>query len=80
MKRSCECRILAEGHSAFEAVAAPRLHHQLLPDSVFYEDWSAHGVDFRFPTTQIQGLERRGHKATAFRWGAVVQVCNQQDP
>ena len=74
----CGCRILAEGHGAFDAVAAPRLHHQLLPDNVFYEDWSAHGVEFHFPAAQVQGLKARGHNATAFPWGAVVQVRGQE--
>ena len=50
------------------------MHHQLLPDNVFVEDWSAHGIDFNFPQKQIQGLQKRGHNVTTFPWGAVVQV------
>ena len=74
MLMCCACRILALGDSAFDAVAEPRLHHQLLPNNVFYEDWSAHGVEFRFAAKDIQGLKRRGHNVTAAPWGAVVQV------
>ena len=38
----------------FGAVADPRMHHQLLPDNVFVESWSAHGVDFHFPEVDMQ--------------------------
>ena len=30
------------------------MHHQLLPNNVFVENWSAHGVDFRFPALDMQ--------------------------
>jgi len=48
------CRILAECDNHFGAVADPRMHHQLLPNNVFVENWSAHGVDFRFPSLDMQ--------------------------
>ncbi len=53
-----------DGMSAAEIVAAPRIHHQYLPDSVLYEA-GALSVEERAE------LERRGHKLreSGTRWG-----------
>jgi gamma-glutamyltranspeptidase/glutathione hydrolase len=51
-----------DGKSAAEIVAAPRIHHQYLPDSVTYES-AALGADER------ADLEKRGHKLRESRTG-----------
>jgi gamma-glutamyltranspeptidase/glutathione hydrolase len=53
-----------DGKSAAEVVAAPRLHHQYLPDAVIYEPGTL-SAEERAP------LEQRGHKFRAGRgpWG-----------
>ena len=44
-----------------DAVAAPRLHHQWLPDEV----WAEPGV----PPAVLKALEARGHKIVPRIWG-----------
>jgi gamma-glutamyltranspeptidase/glutathione hydrolase len=39
-----------------EAVQAPRLHHQWIPDETV--------VEARFPESMVKALEARGHKVT----------------
>jgi gamma-glutamyltranspeptidase/glutathione hydrolase len=41
-----------------EAVQAPRLHHQWIPDETM--------VEARFPETMVKALEARGHKVTVW--------------
>lgn len=41
MDLTCVCRLVAMGQDPLAAVGSPRLHHQLLPDVVHAEDWSA---------------------------------------
>ena len=35
------------------AVAEPRLHHQLVPDTLFYENWTATGVAFKYSAAAL---------------------------
>ena len=53
------CRVLAEALDPFEAVANPRLHHQLVPDQVVTENYtspfSAENVTIRSPEYVITG-------------------------
>ncbi len=53
-----------DGKSAAEVVAAPRLHHQYLPDAVIYEPGA-------LTAEERAALEQRGHKFRAGRgsWG-----------
>jgi gamma-glutamyltranspeptidase / glutathione hydrolase len=53
-----------DGKSAAEIVAAPRIHHQYLPDAVIYEPGALTGEE-------RAALEQRGHKLKAGRgpWG-----------
>jgi gamma-glutamyltranspeptidase/glutathione hydrolase len=55
--------IFVLGQDAQEAVSAPRIHHQWLPDALIYED--------DIPRDVVVGLERRGHttKPTGFPQG-----------
>ena len=60
-------RILDQGQSAAEANAAPRIHHQWLPDKVYYEA----GCE---PDTQVlEGLRQRGHDLAPR--GPIGDVC-----
>ena len=53
-----------DGHSASEIVAAPRYHHQYLPDIVRYEAGA-------FSDDEIAALGSEGYtlQATSFRYG-----------
>jgi len=70
-------RLVAFGEPPLAAVAAPRLHHQLAPDSVFAEDWAAPGgggLVERVPATVTASLKARGHSVKPAQWGGVVQA------
>jgi gamma-glutamyltranspeptidase/glutathione hydrolase len=49
--------VLDHGMTVAEAVAAPRLHHQWMPDEVLVEPG--------FPAETLRGLEERGHRIRA---------------
>jgi gamma-glutamyltranspeptidase/glutathione hydrolase/leukotriene-C4 hydrolase len=67
-------RVLAYGEDAFSAVAGPRVHHQLVPDVLYGESWTAGGVEFYYENATLHGLEARGHQVLPSVWGAVVQA------
>jgi gamma-glutamyltranspeptidase/glutathione hydrolase/leukotriene-C4 hydrolase len=67
-------RLLAECDKGIELISKPRFHHQLLPDNLFVEDWTASGTALRFPERELQLLEQRGHNITKFPWGACVSA------
>ena len=48
-----------------EAVHAPRVHHQWLPDETMVEGW--------MPTETMQALEARGHRVTVWPSFSSVQ-------
>ena len=53
----CMCRLLAFGQDPLQAVAGPRLHHQLLPDFVGAEHWNVNsttGPSFMGPDAEVQ--------------------------
>ena len=51
--------VIDHGMSIADAVAAPRIHHQWLPDEVF--------VERGLPEVTMRALEARGHKVTPRR-------------
>ncbi|KAL3136319.1 hypothetical protein ABBQ38_005583 [Trebouxia sp. C0009 RCD-2024] len=70
-------RLLAFGQDALQAVARPRLHHQLLPDLVLAEHWSVSnttGPSFMVSDAQVQGLRARGHVVDLSSSTAVTQA------
>lgn len=67
-------RVLAYGEDSFSAIAGPRVHHQLVPDVLYAEDWNAGGAIFAYDNQTLAGLEDRGHSVTQSAWGAVVQA------
>jgi gamma-glutamyltranspeptidase/glutathione hydrolase len=61
--------ILDFGVAPQDAVAAPRFHHQWLPDTLYYERGG-------FPEDTIAGLAERGyHLAEQSPWGAVELIA-----
>lgn len=74
-------RVLAYGEDAFSAVAGPRVHHQLVPDTLYAEAWSAGGVEFYYENLTLHSLQGRGHEVVPSAWGAVVQaIVADPDP
>jgi gamma-glutamyltranspeptidase/glutathione hydrolase len=53
-----------DGHSAAEIVAAPRYHHQYLPDAVRYEAGAFSDQELKTLTAQGDTLQ-----PSSFRWG-----------
>jgi gamma-glutamyltranspeptidase/glutathione hydrolase len=55
-------RVLDMGQSLADAVAAPRIHHQWLPDTVFFEEERAPKYDLLLPAIEARGntVEGRG--------------------
>jgi gamma-glutamyltranspeptidase/glutathione hydrolase len=65
--------LLDHGITLDEAVRAPRLHHQWLPDQVT--------VEARTPAALRTGLEALGHKVATSSWGTIGHAdCIEVDP
>lgn len=47
-------RVIAYGEPIFEAIANPRLHHQLEPAILYAEDWTTGGVAFNYSSQMLQ--------------------------
>ncbi len=60
--------ILSFGKDLQTASPFPRLHHQLIPDELFYEP--------QFPSDIVEGLSEKGHKMVQSSYGAVVQAIH----
>ena len=52
-------------------VQAPRLHHQLIPDTV--------QTEFRVDQDLVEGLEQRGHTIAFIESTAVVQAVKRNE-
>jgi len=61
---------LFAGDSAVAATARPRIHHQWLPDSVYYEVGA-------LPEATIEVLRRRGHEMITRAAGAEINVVRR---
>ncbi len=57
-------RVLAQDYNIEEAIRAPRVHHQYVPDIVYIDDK-------RLPPLSIQDLQKKGHQVEV-GWGARV--------
>ena len=62
--------MIVQGQAPLAAIDAPRLHHQLLPDTVVAEQWSS----FNTPNSTISVLESRGHNVSFTDWNAAMQA------
>ncbi|MCO5602321.1 hypothetical protein L7F22_056451 [Adiantum nelumboides] len=57
-------------YQPLDAVSSPRLHHQLFPDVLQYEEWTtAIGELIEEPLTVVKYLESKGHIMTAKKGG-----------
>jgi gamma-glutamyltranspeptidase/glutathione hydrolase len=66
--------VLAYNMSAEKAVAAPRIHHQWLPDKLMIEQWG-------FDPLTVAELRQRGHQIDESRpnWGNATAIVVQPD-
>eukprot|EP00850_Spirogloea_muscicola_P001468 SM000005S17265 [mRNA] locus=s5:1143129:1146615:+ [translate_table: standard] len=65
----------ALGLDPLSAVYAARIHHQLLPNVVFYENHTLlNGASVTLPQDVVTALQRRNHNTTAIPFGAVCQL------
>eukprot|EP00850_Spirogloea_muscicola_P009647 SM000054S18133 [mRNA] locus=s54:740330:743578:+ [translate_table: standard] len=65
----------ALGLDPLSAVYAARIHHQLLPNVVFYENHTLlNGAAVTLPQDVVTALQRRNHNTTAIPFGAVCQL------
>jgi len=68
-------RLLAYDEDLFTAVMAPRIHHQLVPEKLYFEQWNTTGLSFMYDSARMTSLkEKYGHKIEPTNWGAVVQA------
>lgn len=60
------------------AVQGPRVYHKLIPNVVFYEDWTClDGEHIELVSEVRQFLEERGHQLEAKSGGAISQLIVQ---
>ncbi|KAK9819607.1 hypothetical protein WJX72_000222 [[Myrmecia] bisecta] len=67
-------RVAALGWDPLAAVAGARLHHQLIPQQLAAENWTAGALSLQYGAARLEALQRRGHDVTATDWGAVTQM------
>lgn len=68
-----------KGYSAVQSIVTPRLHHQLMPDIVDYEDWTtAVGDHIEESESLVEFLVSKGHNATG-TMGAMAQLIVEGD-
>lgn len=48
------CRLIELGDDLLTAVALPRVHDQVVPNTTFVEHWKAGAATFYFPEDEIQ--------------------------
>ncbi|CAN7082548.1 unnamed protein product [Brassica oleracea var. botrytis] len=61
------------------SVVAPRIYHQLIPNSVKYENWTtAYNDHFEIPKRTRHVLEKKGHVLTPFAGGTISQFIVQE--
>ena len=54
LRLACNCRLLQQGAGPLESLYLPRIHTQLLPDIVAYEDWSTQQSGYHLPAGALQ--------------------------
>lgn len=71
-------RVLNYGEDLFRAVVSPRFHHQLIPETLYGEQWNASGMVFNYEKITLEELAEKGHRVQPTNWGAVVQAIQVQ--
>ncbi|KAI5066330.1 hypothetical protein GOP47_0018954 [Adiantum capillus-veneris] len=71
-----------KSYQPLDAVSSPRLHHQLFPDVLQYEDWTtAIGDLIEEPLTVVEYLESKGHNMTSKKGGITeLLIQDLSDP
>ncbi|MCO5602320.1 hypothetical protein L7F22_056450 [Adiantum nelumboides] len=66
-----------KGYEPLDAVSSPRLHHQLFPDVLQYENWTtAIGELIEEPASVVEFLESKGHNMTSKFGGNVALIVH----
>lgn len=65
-------RFIAQGFDVEQAILAPRLHHQYLPNKVFVDA-------LKLPPETLRALENRGHEIETGRTGRVYAVSRSRE-
>ncbi|XP_010531409.1 PREDICTED: gamma-glutamyltranspeptidase 1-like [Tarenaya hassleriana] len=61
------------------SVLAPRIYHQLIPNNVFYENWTtAYNDHFEVPKDIRDGLRKKGHVLQEIPGGTISQLVVQE--
>ncbi|CAL8460578.1 g107 [Coccomyxa elongata] len=66
-------RLIELGEDLFTAIAQPRVHDQVVPNSTLVENWSAGAVKFIVSEQEIEALKFRKHDVQPTSWSAIVQ-------
>ena len=69
-------RVLVLGQDPLAAVAGARLHHQLIPNAVYAEDWATTGAEFRYDARALQVRCLRG---AGVREGSALRLGGRAD-
>ncbi|KAL5756527.1 hypothetical protein ACOSQ2_021273 [Xanthoceras sorbifolium] len=69
----------ALGMDPFSSVMAPRVYHQLIPNTVFYENWTAvSGDHFEVAADIRASLKKKGHVLESIAGGTICQFIVQE--
>ncbi|XP_031267593.1 glutathione hydrolase 1-like [Pistacia vera] len=67
------------GMDPFSSVMAPRVYHQLIPNTVYYENWTTViGDHFEIPTEIRTSLQKKGHVLESLAGGTICQFVVQE--
>lgn len=67
-----------KGYSPLLSVSKPRLHHQLIPNVLYYENWTTASEEhIEEPESVLSYLKSKGHNLTASAPGGVSQLIVQ---
>ncbi|KAF5458086.1 hypothetical protein F2P56_022148 [Juglans regia] len=62
----------------FSSVMAPRFYHQLIPNVVYYENWTTvSGDHFEVPADIRAALQKKGHVLQSLSGGTICQIIVQ---
>ncbi|XP_057971109.1 glutathione hydrolase 1-like [Malania oleifera] len=67
----------AKGMDPFSSVMSPRVYHQLIPNVVYYENWTVINDHFEVPAKTRAALEKKGHVLQSLAGGTVCQFVVQ---
>ncbi|XP_059432316.1 glutathione hydrolase 1-like [Corylus avellana] len=68
----------ARGMDPFSSVMAPRVYHQLIPNVVYYENWTTvSGDHFEVPADIRAALRKKGHVLESLAGGTICQFIVQ---